>query len=137
MAQFKAHKHAERMGKYAGDARQTQEPWKRWQVKLGDNWVDLDTHPAWDEGAEYRRKDMPFRSEAWAAHNAAINAKKPPLGKGPKPVIGSMYSPLIRSSQTTKAAAISHYKKHRYVRIAVDIILFFVLAILFIYFIKA
>lgn len=94
MAQFKPHKHAQKMGKYAGDARQTTEPWKRWQVKLGEHWVDLDTHPHWDENAEYRRKDVPFKSEAWAAHNATINAKKPPLGKGPKPVIGSLYSPI-------------------------------------------
>lgn len=49
-----SYKHAKLMQLYAMDAMLTDKPWTRWQHKIDGEWVQCDSHPAWDDG-EYRR----------------------------------------------------------------------------------
>lgn len=49
-----SYKHAKLMQLYAMDATLTDKPWTRWQHKIDGEWVQCETHPAWDD-AEYRR----------------------------------------------------------------------------------
>jgi hypothetical protein len=55
--------HAENMRLYALDAAETERPYTRWEVcnhpGLGQ-WLNLNTHPSWENGVEYRRKPKPF-----------------------------------------------------------------------------
>lgn len=39
-----------------------------------------------------------FRSAEWIAHNAAMAAKRPLLGQGPRPVIGAMFRSRVQAS---------------------------------------
>lgn len=66
-----AHKHAELMAQYAQDARETNEPWERWQVNEGDGWIDCCHHPCWWESFDYRRKPKTSRErfEEWCSKN--------------------------------------------------------------------
>lgn len=48
------HLRADLMFLYAMDAKTTDKPWTRWQKKVDGEWVQCDSHPAWDD-AEYRR----------------------------------------------------------------------------------
>lgn len=48
------HLRADLMFLYATDAKTTDKPWTRWQKKVDGEWVQCETHPAWDD-AEYRR----------------------------------------------------------------------------------
>jgi len=59
------HPHAENMRLYAEDAAETDTPWRLWEVKArnGQIWGQIYGHPAWDEDAEYRRKQKPL--ECW------------------------------------------------------------------------
>lgn len=49
-----SYKHAKLMQLYAMDAMLTDKPWTRWQHKMDGEWVQCESHPAWDD-AEYRR----------------------------------------------------------------------------------
>lgn len=53
-------KHAELMKQYADDWATTYEPWTLWEVRDMDaivtKWQQLETHPMWQQNAEYRRK---------------------------------------------------------------------------------
>lgn len=54
-----AHIHAELMAQYAQDAMRTNTPWELWECRRAnsnDTWDELETHPAWCEYGEYRRK---------------------------------------------------------------------------------
>lgn len=53
------HVHAELMARYAEDARETNEPWKLWEVDNGSGWVGLNKPPSWYESIKYRRKRVP------------------------------------------------------------------------------
>ena len=46
-----------------------------------------------------------FHSSEWIAHNAAMEAKRPVLGKGPKPVIGCRYQGRVQRSPAFYAPA--------------------------------
>lgn len=48
------HLRADLMFLYAMDAKTTDKPWTRWQKKVDGEWVQCESHPAWDD-AEYRR----------------------------------------------------------------------------------
>jgi len=52
------HKHAELMMKYAMDAMETVQPWKRWEFKFEgeDDWNGLEEPAVWRNDCEYRRK---------------------------------------------------------------------------------
>lgn len=55
--------YAENMRLYALDAAETERPYIRWESRSevkGSIWVDLNTHPSWENGVEYRRKLKPF-----------------------------------------------------------------------------
>ncbi|MDQ3160266.1 MAG: hypothetical protein M3Q51_04485 [Pseudomonadota bacterium] len=60
-----AHPHAELMALYAEDARETAEPWLRWQHRLkhaNQGWEDCAAHHSmWDTAFDYRRKPTPPR----------------------------------------------------------------------------
>ncbi len=58
-----AHPHAELMALYAEDARETAEPWLRWQEGVGINksWHGCSYTPAWYPKRDYRRKPPPPR----------------------------------------------------------------------------
>ena len=53
------HVHAELMAKYAKDARETNKPWKRWELDNGDGWLEMTAPPMWHESIKYRRKRVP------------------------------------------------------------------------------
>lgn len=57
------HVHAELMAQYAVDARETNEPWKLWEIDNGSGWVRLNKPPSWYESIKYRRKRIP--REVW------------------------------------------------------------------------
>lgn len=45
------------MALYAQDAMETDKPWERWKWRApGGTWTQLNDHPVWGEGIEYRRK---------------------------------------------------------------------------------
>ena len=50
------HPHAENMLAYAEDALETEIPWSRWQIRVSNNWFNLNYHPEWHSLTEYRRK---------------------------------------------------------------------------------
>jgi len=58
--QSKGHPHAELMAQYAEDAKETDKPWERWEIKaLGLStytFSDLVDHPQWHPSEVYRRK---------------------------------------------------------------------------------
>lgn len=55
-----------------------------------------------------------FHSAEWIAHNAAMEAKRPLLGKGPRPVIGSCYRGRVHAHPAFYAPAKRHsWKKAR------------------------
>lgn len=60
MDNSKAHSHAATMAQYAQDAAASPEPWLNWQFQMraGYSWLDLGTHPRWDESTQYRRKPV-------------------------------------------------------------------------------
>lgn len=58
-----AHVHAELMAQYAEDAKETPEPWCRWEYRTrGKIWADLSHNPRWDEATIYRRKIVIYSS---------------------------------------------------------------------------
>lgn len=57
-------------------------------------------------------------SSEWIAHNAAMQLKRPLLGKGKRPVIGSMYRPRIT---TTPAIEIERTRKRKAFWYAADL----------------
>ena len=52
------HPHAELMAQYAEDAKETDRPWERWEVKRDarGQWITCAVHPNWNEVFDYRRK---------------------------------------------------------------------------------
>jgi len=70
------HVHAELMAQYAEDARETDEPWTRWEQRYVENsfWSPLVEHPKWREGFEYRRKPKTSRErfEEWRSSLADL-----------------------------------------------------------------
>lgn len=53
-----AHIHAKEMLLYAQDSNKSKKAWLKWQqmVPGAKAWVDLSSHPEWDEAAKYQRK---------------------------------------------------------------------------------
>jgi hypothetical protein len=49
--------HAELMEMYAKDAKETMEPWKRWELfnDIMCKWTELTDHPRWSPSVRYRR----------------------------------------------------------------------------------
>jgi hypothetical protein len=49
-------KHIEEMAMYLEDAKETEEPWLRWEYEEGFEWESLIGHPKWVKQFNYRRK---------------------------------------------------------------------------------
>ena len=50
------HIHAAAMAEYAKDALETDMPWERWEVSLGEGFIGVTGHPNWSVNHKYRRK---------------------------------------------------------------------------------
>ena len=50
------HIHAAAMAEYAKDALETDQPWERWEVSLGGEFMGVTGHPNWAVNCKYRRK---------------------------------------------------------------------------------
>ena len=52
------HKHADLMKLYAEDAKETNKPWERWEVRCSPNreWRLCRNHPTWITDCEYQHK---------------------------------------------------------------------------------
>ena len=50
------HIHAAAMAEYAKDALETDQPWERWEVSLGEGFIGVTGHPNWSVNHKYRRK---------------------------------------------------------------------------------
>lgn len=61
-----SHIHAELMAQYAQDARETDKPWERLEVRgISVGWYQLCGHPSWDPDTFYRRKPQKKIMRAW------------------------------------------------------------------------
>nr|DAD60647.1 MAG TPA: hypothetical protein [Caudoviricetes sp.] len=76
------HPHAELMAKYAKDAIETDEPWKRWEVRIAANvqpnavFEGLSFHPQWDINNEYRRKPELIKAGIYEFPKPEVNSLK-------------------------------------------------------------
>lgn len=52
----KGHPHAALMAQFAEDASETDEPWKRWEMKWKAGWIPLEMIYLWKKDMDFRRK---------------------------------------------------------------------------------
>jgi len=65
--------HADKMRRYAEDAKMDKQPWKMWEYREPvETWQDLDTHPHWDPKTDYRRKTDVLVERITKGNNCAL-----------------------------------------------------------------
>lgn len=77
-----AHKHVELMAQYVEDARETDKPWERWEMKgFYTPWTTLSRNPDWLPSVRYRRKPRTIN----------INGHEVPEPMRKAPEVGTKY----------------------------------------------